>query len=408
MNVKCQILSAISLEGFFFRQTLKKVKKISIWKRGGIITLNLCGIPKMPDFLIKILNLMKKLTAIALLSIALVSCKKETKTITKVDPQTGKTTTVEVSTDSIKSENSSVSAAPVMAINDSAGVFHQTFVLEKGKSYPLITIQKDVQTLTAPNGQSQSGTSETTDEMSFLVNGFDKGVYDITINLLGKKNTQSSGGKSVSIDTKAAEPKEEQFKMMWKVNKALVGNTLNMKMDSKGNVKSITGFEPIYGKISASVNALVKDAKDKEEFVKSFKASFNEKVLKEQFTKNLVLFPAKGVKVGESWSEHENATPDGKVKLTTTYVFKGVQNGVAEIAVSGGIPKKSDKQTQQQMTRTMSSELAQNGKILLDQSSGWIKNQTMHVKTSQTETLSDGKQTQTMKSVSNSTVTVNP
>ncbi|MPN19484.1 hypothetical protein SDC9_166853 [bioreactor metagenome] len=112
--------------------------------------------------------------------------------------------------------------------------------------------------------------------------------------------------------------------------------------------------------------------------------------------------------MGESWSEHENATPDGKVKLITTYVFKGVQNGDAEIAVSGGIPKKSDKQTQQQMSRTMSSELTQSGKILLDQHTGWIKNQTMHVKTSQVETLSDGKQSQTMKSVSNSTVTVNP
>ncbi|KMQ71942.1 DUF6263 family protein [Chryseobacterium koreense] len=351
---------------------------------------------------------MKKLTAIALLSIALVSCKKETKTVTKVDPKTGKTITVEVPADSTKLVNPETTAAPVLAIKDSAGVFRQTFVLEKGKSYPLITVQKDVQTLTAPNGQSQSGTNETTDEMSFLVNGFENGIYDITINLLRKKNSQSANGKSISTDTKAAEPTEEQFKMMWKVNKALVGNTLNLKMDSKGNVKSITGFDPVYSKVAASVNTLLKDAKEREEFLKSFKASFNEKVLKEQFTKNLVLFPAKGVKVGESWSEHENATPDGKVKLITTYVFKGVQNGDAEIAVSGGIPKKSDKQTQQQMSRTMSSELTQSGKILLDQHTGWIKNQTMHVKTSQVETLSDGKQSQTMKSVSNSTVTVNP
>ena len=33
---------------------------------------------------------MKKITAIALLSIAIVSCQKETKTVTKVDPKTGK------------------------------------------------------------------------------------------------------------------------------------------------------------------------------------------------------------------------------------------------------------------------------------------------------------------------------
>ncbi|MBE2273041.1 MAG: hypothetical protein IAE62_02095 [Flavobacteriales bacterium] len=348
---------------------------------------------------------MKKITAIALISIALVSCKKETKTITKVDPATGKTITVEVPADSVKTE---IATAVTPAIKDSLGVYTQTFKLEKGKSYPLKTVQKDVQTMTAPNGQSQSGTSETTDEMSFFVNNFDKGVYDITINLLGKRNSQTANGKTIAVDTKAAEPKEEQLKMMWKVNKALVGNKLSMKMDEKGKVLSIIGFEPIYTKVSGSVAGVIKEANQKAAFAKSFKESFNEKVLKEQFTKNLVLLPEKGAKVGGKWTESENATPDGKIKLTTTYVLKSVGNGVAEISVSGGIPKKSDKATQQGVTRTMSSELSQNGKILLDQNTGWVKNQTISVKTAQTETLSDGKQTQSMKSVSNSTVTVNP
>lgn len=349
---------------------------------------------------------MKKITAVALLSIALVSCTKETKTVTKVDPQTGKTITVEVPADS--ANTSSAAAAVQPAISDSAGVFHQTFQLEKGKTYPLKTVQKDVQSITAPNGQTQSGTSETTDEMSFVVDRFENGIYEITIHLLGKRNAQTTQGKKVAVDTKAAEPKEEQLKMMWKVNKALVGNALKMKMDKKGKVISITGFDPIYTKVASSLSGIIKDSKEKTGFVNSFKQSFNEKMLKEQFTKNLVLFPAKGVKIGEKWSESENATPDGKVKLTTTYVLKSVNNGIAEIAVSGGIPKKNDKATQQGVTRTMSSELSQNGTIKLDQNTGWIKNQTVSVKTNQTETLSDGKQSQTMKTTSNSTVTVNP
>ena len=348
---------------------------------------------------------MKKITAIALISIALVSCKKETKTITKVDPATGKTITVEIPADSVKAE---IANAVTPAIKDSLGVYTQTFKLEKGKSYPLKTVQKDVQTMTAPNGQSQSGTSETTDEMSFFVNNFDKGVYDITINLLGKRNSQTANGKTIAVDTKAAEPKEEQLKMMWKVNKALVGNKLNMKMGEDGKVISITGFDPVYSKVAASVGSVIKDAKQKTAFVNSFKESFNEKILKDQFTKNLLLLPAKGVKIGDKWSQSENATPDGKIKLTTTYMLKSVGDGVAVIAVTGGIPKKSDKKTQEGVTRSMSSELSQNGIITLDQNTGWIKNQMISVKTTQSETLSDGKQSQTMKSVSNSTVEVNP
>lgn len=351
---------------------------------------------------------MKKFTAIALLVITLVACKKETKTVTKVDPETGKTITVEVpvtNSDSLKLETPQ---AEVFAIKDSLGVYKQTFKLEKGETYPLVTYQKDVQTMTAPDGKSQSGTSEMTDEMSFTVNDLKDGIYDITINLTGKRNSQSANGKTVAIDTKQAEPKDEQLKMMWKVNKALVGNKLNLKMTESGKVLSITGFDTIYNKIAASVGPAIKDAKEKAGFVNSFKQSFNEKMLKDQFTKNLLLIPAKGAKIGDKWSQSENATPDGKIKLTTTYTLKSVDDGIAKIAVSGGIPKKSDKQTKEGVTRSMSSELSQNGTITLDQKTGWVKNQNISVKTTQTETLSDGKQSQTMKSVSNSTVVVNP
>lgn len=347
---------------------------------------------------------MKKFTAVALLSIALISCKKETQTVTKVDPETGKTVTVEVPvTDSLKTAEQ---ATATSAINDSLGVYTQTFKLEKGTTYPLTTFQKDVQTMTAPDGKTQSGISETTDDMTFTVNSFENGIYDVTVNLLGKRNSQNANGKSIIVDTKLAAPKEEQLKMMWNVNKALVGNKLNLKMDKTGKVISITGFDPIYTKVANAV--AIKDATQKAAFLKSFKESFSEKVLKDQFTKNLVLIPAKGAKIGDKWTHTENATPDGKIKLSTNYTLKSVGNGVAVINVAGGIPLKSDKKTQDGITRSMTSELSQNGTITLDQNTGWIKNQNIAVKTSQSETLSDGKQKQTMKSVSNSTVIVNP
>lgn len=349
---------------------------------------------------------MKKYTALALLSIALVSCKKETKTVTKVDPKTGKTVTVEVPvTDSVKT------AAPVAAnpaIKDSLGVYRQTFKLEKGKTYPLVTYQRDVQSITAPNGQSQSGTSESTNEMSFTVNNFDKGIYDISINLLGKRNSQTANGKTITIDTKQAAPTDQNLKMMWTVNKALTGNKLNMKMQENGKVISITGFEPVYQKISTAASGMIKDATQRNAFIKSFKNSFSEATIKEQFSKNLMVFPATGAKIGQKWTESENATPDGKVKINTTYLLKSIENGIAHVTVTGGIPYKSEKRSKEGMTHTLSSELSQNGTVQLDQNTGWIKNQNITVKTTQTESISDGKQTQSMKSTSTSTVMVNP
>ena len=349
---------------------------------------------------------MKNILTIALISLTLYSCKKETKTITKTDPKTGKTVTVEVpvkdpaNTEVAKSEN--------LAIKDSAGIYKHSFNLEKGKTYPLVTYQRDLQEITDPTGKKVSGISEATDEMSFVINDFKNNIYDITINLLSKRNSQTSNGKTTVVDTKLAIPKEDQLKMMWTINNALTGNKLNMKMDKSGKVLSISGFDPIYKKVAAATSSIIKDPKQKEGFLTNFKQNFNEKILKDQLSKNLLIIPAKGVKIGEKWNIAENASPDGKVKLTSYYTLKNVNNGVAEIAVNGGIPLKSDKKTQDGVTHTMSTQLSQNGTIKFDQNSGWIKNQNISVKTTQKEGITDGKKAQIMTSVSTSSVMVNP
>lgn len=345
---------------------------------------------------------MKNIAALALISIALISCKKETATVTKVDPKTGKTITVEVPADSVKEVKADA------AIKDSLGVFKQTFKLEKGKTYPLTTYQRNVITMTDPKGQTMNKTSESTDEMNFVVNDIKNNIYDLTINLIGKRNSESSQGKTLVIDTKLAAPKEDQLKMLWNVNKALTGNKLNMKMDTKGKVISITGFEPVYTKIDNTLKNLVKDANQRASVVASLKESFNEKVLKDQFEKNLSVIPKKGAKIGEKWVTSENADEAGNIKVTSNYTLKSAGNGVVEISIAGGIPKKEEKKSQGEMTHSMSSELAQNGTIKFDQNTGWITNQNISVKTTQIETISDGKQSQSMKSVSNSSVMVNP
>ncbi len=62
---------------------------------------------------------------------------KETKTVTKVDPKTGKTITVEVPV-----EDKETAKVENPAIKDSLGVYHATFKLEKGKTYPLQHLPK--------------------------------------------------------------------------------------------------------------------------------------------------------------------------------------------------------------------------------------------------------------------------
>lgn len=346
---------------------------------------------------------MKKITAIALLSIALVSCKKETQTVTKVDPKTGKTITVEVPV-----ENKETAKVENPAIKDSLGVYYSSFKLEKGKTYPFTTYQRDTQTM-SDGSKSITGTNESTDEMTFTVNSIDeKGNYDITMNLVGKRMSATSQGKTQSIDTKSAAPTDPNQKLLWEVQKSQVGNSLKMKMDKNGKILSISGFEPIYQKINKATAGIIKDATQSKNFMTGFKQSFNENSLKEQLGKNINIFPVKGTKIGQSWSETENVTPDGSVKISTTYTLTKVENGVAEISIKGGIPRKAKSESKNGLSHSISLEGNQNGTIRLDANTGWILGTKLNLDTTEKESLSDGKQNQTLSKKTSSLVSINP
>lgn len=348
---------------------------------------------------------MKKLTAVALLSIAITSCKNETKTGTTTDPVTRKTVNTETTTETATTAEKTETIA---AIRDSAGVFRQTFKLEKGQTYPFTTYQRNVQTFSLPDGKSESGTTESTDEMSFKVNDFKDSMYDITINLISKRNSQTAQGKTIVVDTNQAPPTQQELKMMYTVNKALTNSQLHLKLSEGGQIVSITGFDKIYSKINSAVTPMIKDAKARSAALGKMKAGFSEKILKEQLGKNLLILPKKGVKLGEKWTVSENASQDGKTKISTIYTLKSVENGKATVAISGGIPYKSASQNRTGMSHSMSSELSQSGNIILDANSGWIYSQNIAVKTIQKETISDGKKSQTMTTSSTSSVMVNP
>lgn len=343
---------------------------------------------------------MKKLTAFALIALTLIACKKETKTITKVDPKTGKTETVTV-------EVSPEEASKPKAIADSSGVYKQKFILEKGATYPLVSYQREIQSLTAPDGKTMSATNETTDEMSVTVNDFKDNIYDLTLNMTGKRMSSSANGKTMVIDTKQAAPKDEALKMDYLVSKGLAGNKLNVKMDTYGNILSVTGFDSIYNNLKKAISGTVKDKKQQDAFIESFKTSFNENMMKEQLGKNLKLLPAKGAKIGEKWTDSEDIIP-GKLKQNLTFTLLKVEDGKAEIGLTGIIPSKSDKQTQNGMTHTMSVGGTESGKIIIDENTGWLLNQNLNIKTTQKESVTDGKQTQTMSKNSTTSIIINP
>lgn len=57
-----------------------------------------------------------------------------------------------------------------------------------------------------------------------------------------------------------------------------------------------------------------------------------------------------------------------------------VEDGKAEIDVKGTIPSKSDKQSKDGMTHTMSMGGSESGKIIVDENTGWLLNQNRFIK----------------------------
>ena len=342
--------------------------------------------------------MIKRIFALGVIGLALVACNNDKKTEQKTNSDSGKVEKVE-----IKEEENIIQKA----ISDSAGVYTQKFILEKGKTYPFSSVQKEVQTIKDPSGKSMKGTQEIVDERNIVVNDFQNGVYDLTINILGKKMTSIADGKTVVIDTKQPAPKDEQLKNIWTINNTLVGSKFSVKMKENGEVISIKGIDELYKKVEKAITPFVKETEQKKQFVEYFKQGFNEKMLKEEFSAGINILPKKGVKLGESWTISENIDPEGKVKSNITYTLNKIENGVVEVSVKGNIPVKSNKQTQNGITMTMSVEGSQNGTLKIDENSGWVLSSKMNIKTTNKQTMTDGKRTETMTAVSENTVAVN-
>ena len=342
--------------------------------------------------------MIKRIFALGVIGLALVACNNDKKTEQKTNSDSGKVENVE------KKEEENIIQK---AISDSAGVYTQKFILEKGKTYPFSSVQKEVQTIKDPSGKSMKGTQEIVDERNIVVNDFQNGVYDLTINILGKKMTSIADGKTVVIDTKQPAPKDEQLKNIWTINNTLVGSKFSVKMKENGEVISVKGIDELYKKVEKAITPFVKEAEQRKQFVEFFKQGFNEKMLKEEFSAGINILPKKGVKLGESWTISENIDPEGKVKSNITYTLNKIENGVAEVSVTGNIPAKSNKQTQNGITMTMSVEGSQNGTLKIDENSGWVLSSKMNIKTTNKQTMTDGKRTETMTAVSESTVSVN-
>ncbi|WP_313375160.1 DUF6263 family protein [Chishuiella sp.] len=353
---------------------------------------------------------MKKIVFMMAIAMAVVSCKKDDKKVTKdgkevIVNEKGDTVTKSESTDSV-SVATPAKPEPMSVEKGEDGKYSYKYNLEVGKTYPMTLTIKNTHSATDGN-QSQKMSSESKKQVEYTVKDFKDGAYTLEVKSknYSEKMTDPSG-KSVSYDTSAAKPADKEIAVSWSIYKAMTGKTYTMKIDQTGKVISVDGLDAIKSSI---LNSVKKDlsAEEFKFFTEVINSSLNKDVISGQFEETMNVFPKKAIDLKESWSDSQKIDQGpmkGKISMKRTLANVDPTN--TTITVKGSQDMKgSDSQNGVKMSANSDSNV--DGKILIDTKSGWINKVNLTKKETLKRTVEAQGQKQTMTESVTTVTTVN-
>ena len=120
----------------------------------------------------------------------------------------------------------------------------------------------------------------------------------------------------------AASENESMEAVMQRLFSKIKGSSFTMKVDEKGNVQSVDGFDEI-------INGMIASAGLNEEMELQMRASlkdqFSEPELKNQLAPLFVIFPDQVIKVGDNWQRKYEITGKVPADFTTTYTVTQIE-----------------------------------------------------------------------------------
>lgn len=218
--------------------------------------------------------------------------------------------------------------------------------------------------------------------------------------------TQSIGGQEMSINTKMQFKFTQTVKSITSKGDFEIENEYSrvaMDMDAMGqkisydsNVKDTTGNEILktysstFSKILGKKFIVVLSPKGKVVEIKGFKeliealekgsmdpatkklieGTFDEHKMTSSFESSYHMFPDNSVKVGDSWSQKNMVESMFPIEISTTYLLKEVNNGIAKITVKGDFTMKKDDYKANGITMKINFSGTYNGFYDLDINSG--------------------------------------
>ena len=120
----------------------------------------------------------------------------------------------------------------------------------------------------------------------------------------------------------AVSENESMENVMQRLFSKIKGSSFTMKVDEKGNIVSVTGFDEI---INGMIGTSALNGEMELQMRASLKDQFSEEELKNQLANVFVIFPDKAIKQGDSWQRNYKITGKVPADLTTTYTVTQIE-----------------------------------------------------------------------------------
>lgn len=159
----------------------------------------------------------------------------------------------------------------------------------------------------------------------------------------------------------ANESENDPAGLMSRVFTGIAGKSFFMKVNQEGEILEVTGFKEI---IAGILDSLTVPGEIKVQLRASLQDQFNEQSTKDFFSNAFFIFPAKEVKLGDSWKK--TTMLGGKIggKQTTTYTVTAVEGDIYTLGTESGFSSEGE----QKVTGTQTSTL------LVDSRTGLLVN----------------------------------
>ncbi|MBS1686781.1 MAG: hypothetical protein JSS76_18735 [Bacteroidetes bacterium] len=168
-------------------------------------------------------------------------------------------------------------------------------------------------------------------------------------------------GSTLTYDSDLKKQKDSIAEMLGQTFSKVIGKKFLITVSPRGKVSNVTGLKEILADMMASSTPNA---------VQLAQTFFDEDKIISNYSSAYGYFPDHAVKVGETWSNHNQIQSVVPIDMTSAYTLKEVKGNTAVISMAADLAMKNDSMEVQGMTASMDLKGTFTGDYKMDMKSG--------------------------------------